>query len=134
MFDFGFSIPDELVCGQSMGTQTESDDIIFCYECEFPADDYFEFGEHMMEFHSETSCKTCGESFHTKEMLTDHKQEEHTEECITQRDNSMSIHCNFCESIFQRKDDLMKHKKEEHAEKVKICWKLGQVTIMSQPG
>ena len=27
--------------------QTESDELIFCYECEFPAEDYCDFGEHI---------------------------------------------------------------------------------------
>ena len=33
----------------------------------------------MMEYHSETYCDICGDSFHTKEILPDHKLE-HTEE------------------------------------------------------
>ena len=50
------------------GTQTELDRPIFCYECDFPAEDYHDLGEHMMEFHA-FACKTCAESFMTKKVL-----------------------------------------------------------------
>ena len=36
--------------------QTESE-LVFCYECEFPADDFHDLGEHMLEYHFEAECK-----------------------------------------------------------------------------
>ena len=63
----------------------------------------------MMEYHSETYCDICGDSFHTKEILADHKLE-HTEESNADKVNSGSMHCNFCEKVFQSKSDLMGHK------------------------
>ena len=44
------------------GTQTELERPIFCYECDFPAEDFHDLGEHMMEFHAFV-CKNCGDSF-----------------------------------------------------------------------
>ena len=49
--------------------QTESEGIVFYYECEFPADDYHDLGEHMLEFHFVGNCEVCDESFTTKEKL-----------------------------------------------------------------
>ena len=43
--------------------QTESEGIVFCYECEFPADDYHDLGEHMLEFHFLGTCEFFDESF-----------------------------------------------------------------------
>ena len=60
------------------GTQTELDRPIFCYECDFPAEDYHDLGEHMMEFHA-FACKTCAESFDDQEGLDEHEQK-HIEE------------------------------------------------------
>ena len=47
--------------------QTESEEMIFCYECEFPAEDFYDFGEHMLEYHFDGTCKVCAETFTTKE-------------------------------------------------------------------
>ena len=46
-------------------TQTELDRPIFCYECDFPAEDYHDLGEHMMEFHL-PSCHICNEVLETQ--------------------------------------------------------------------
>ena len=37
----------------AVGVQTDSIEIMFCKECEYPADDIFYLGEHMFEFHTE---------------------------------------------------------------------------------
>ena len=34
------------------GTQTEDEDLLFCEECEFPAETLYELGEHTGEFHT----------------------------------------------------------------------------------
>ena len=102
-------------------TQTELDRPIFCYECDFPAEDYHDLGEHMMEFHL-PSCQTCKEIFEKQEDLADH-QSSHKEESNSQRVNVDDIACNFCERYFPSNGDLMKHKKNDHITKVSTCWK-----------
>ena len=32
--------------------QTAPEGLFFCYECEYPSGDYYELGEHMIEYHS----------------------------------------------------------------------------------
>ena len=48
------STTETQIVPESIEAQTESDDIIFCYEFDFPADYYNELGEHMIVFHAET--------------------------------------------------------------------------------
>ena len=60
------------------GTQTEDEDILFCQECEYPADDLFTPGEHVGEFHTEKVvhdkvCNFCGERFSSEDILTESK-------------------------------------------------------------
>ena len=59
--------------------KTESE-MIFCYECEFPADDFQDLGEHMIEYHFEGECKLCDETFTTKEKLADHLSDDHQQD------------------------------------------------------
>ena len=99
---------------QNKGTQTELDRPIFCYECDFPAEDYHDLGEHMMEFHAFT-CKTCDDYFESKEDLDEHESK-HAVNIDMSR-----LSCNFCENTFGTIRDLMSHKKLEHSDKVSIC-------------
>ena len=56
----------------SEGTQTELEIPIFGYKYDFPAEDYHDLGEHMMEFHAFV-CKTCCENFESKESVDEHE-------------------------------------------------------------
>ena len=75
---------------ETIGVQTESEEILFCNECEYPAEDFHELGEHMFEFHSKTNdtkidCHFCDNSFDTKDILMRHRKEIHAEkvkQCI----------------------------------------------------
>ena len=58
--------------------------MIFCIECEYPAEDGYDLGEHMYEYHSERyqkklDCHYCDESFDTKNTLMKHRKETHAE-------------------------------------------------------
>jgi hypothetical protein len=63
---------------------------MFCSECEYPADDLTDLGEHMFEFHpekymSKINCHYCDDSFDNKESLMKHRKEAHAEkvqQCI----------------------------------------------------
>ena len=102
-------------------SQTESEEMIFCYECEYPVDDFHELGEHMIECHFEGSCNYCDETFTTKEKLEDHIAEDHTQEGPA-TNKSENLKCNHCEQIFFTIRELMKHKKERHMEMISTCW------------
>ena len=63
--------------------KTDKGDILMlCCECEYPAEDIFDLGEHMYEAHSqneesEISCELCGDTFSTEESLREHKIKMH---------------------------------------------------------
>ena len=91
--------------------------LMLCSECEYPAEDIFDLGEHMFEFHSEKeeeewSCSFCGESFISQERLQKHEVKMHKEVWP----------CNFCTKSFEWKSDMMVHKKEKHSDKISNCW------------
>ena len=115
-------------------------------ECEYPAEDIYDLGEHMHEFHGEMKretldCYFCDQSFNTKRDLMIHRKKEHIEKVKTcsyflqQRcnygDNCWYVHkkedlelvikCNLCDSLFRYKDELMHHRKKQHSEHVKHC-------------
>ena len=98
--------------------KTDKGDILMlCCECEYPAEDIFDLGEHMYEAHSqneedEITCEFCGGSFSTEDSLKDHELKMHKKEWS----------CNFCPESFEWKSNLMMHKKENHEEKVSSCW------------
>ena len=102
--------------------QTESEGIVFCYECEFPADDFHDLGEHMLEFHFVGNCEECEESFTTKEKLQDHLVDEHNQGSNFQNINSENFNCSHCEQSFASIKDLMMHKKQQHVERISTCW------------
>ena len=68
------NIPKEKV-QKTTSAQSEFADIQFCTVCEYPAEDLFDLGEHMCEFHSEgyenkISCHYCDDTFDTKDSLS----------------------------------------------------------------
>ena len=101
--------------------QTNTGDILMlCHECEYPAEDIYDLGEHMYEVHAdreeeneEKACNLCGSTFPAIENLKEHEKKEHKEEWP----------CNFCSKSLESKKELMSHKKKEHQEKVSSCWK-----------
>ena len=104
--------------------KTDSGDIImFCNECEYPAEDIYDLGEHMYEIHSsryegegEVSlfCEICNDRFTTNLELTAHGEKHHRE--------SISIQYKFCDEAYTNKRDLMMHNKQVHIETVSPCW------------
>ena len=77
----------------SASVQTEDQPLLRCNECEYPAEDIYDLGEHMFEFHSEQASESC----------------------------DSEIICHFCGDNFKMKEDLMIHRKNAHKEKVNYC-------------
>ena len=74
-----------------MARTTTGELILFCNECEFPADDIYDLGQHMYEYHSEdegndkVACHYCDETFDTKDNVMKHRKKAHKEkvrQCI----------------------------------------------------
>ena len=65
---------------QSVTVQTKDLKRMWCIECEYPAEDLYDLGEHMYEFHAEEndeytiSCYYCGNYFESKEDLMIHRK------------------------------------------------------------
>ena len=65
---------------KTIGVQIEDIERMFCIECEYPAEDVFDLGEHMYEVHAELnddftiSCYNCGNYFKTKGVLMTHRK------------------------------------------------------------
>jgi hypothetical protein len=65
--------------------QTEAQEIMRCNECEYPAEDIYDLGEHMYEVHvldsydGSITCHYCGKNFTTKDKLMMHRKEDHIE-------------------------------------------------------
>ena len=101
-------------------TTNTGDILMLCHECEYPAEDIYDLGEHMYEVHSERedenkciSCNFCDSTFPSIESCKEHETKKHKEEWA----------CNFCSESFESKRDLMLHKKKQHVDKVSSCWK-----------
>ena len=76
------------VVTKNMSTQSDTLDLMFCSECEYPAETIFELGEHMFEFHSEDyvkqiACYYCDETFETKDGVMKHRKRSHLEKVKT---------------------------------------------------
>ena len=83
--------------------KTDTGDIImFCNECEYPAEDIYDLGEHMYEIHTSRYdgevdaevdacfvCDICDDRFITNLELTRHAEKHHRDTGSTQ--------CNFCD-------------------------------------
>ena len=107
---------------QTAGTQTQYTDIMLCTECEFPADDLYDLGEHMGEYHTERNvCEYCSQSFDNQSSMAEHIMKKHSSEKGVKILDSENIYCNFCDEIFEDRNGLMKHKKLEHPDKVSKC-------------
>ena len=69
----------------SISVQTEDMNRMFCIECEYPAEDLFDLGEHMYEVHAELNddytiaCHHCGNYFKSKGDLMIHRKKAHEE-------------------------------------------------------
>ena len=58
--------------------------MIFCVECEYPADDAYDLVERMVEYHTEKyhqklNCHYCDYNFNDKNSLMKHRKETHAE-------------------------------------------------------
>ena len=133
---------------KAIGVQTEDPDIMRCNECEYPAEDIIDLGEHMYEFHTENpfyniSCYYCGDDFKAKNDLMKHRKIDHEEkvnlcnlflegicvfgeECWHSHKNETSkslpeYWCRICAKVFKVRFDFMKHRKEKHIEMIPIC-------------
>ena len=136
---------------KSIGVQIELPDpeIMRCNECEYPAEDIYDLGEHMFEFHAEESCNEkiqcnyCGDNFKTKGALMMHRKDVHAEKvnmcsyfiegnCNFGTDKCWYSHtknnqktttfkCSKCEQVFETRPDFMLHKKKDHSESIPIC-------------
>ena len=118
------------------GCQTNDSDLIFCEECEFPAETLYELGEHVGEFHSglRIPCNFCDDIYPTKKGLEEHEVEVHKQlpehKCnVNQEEETARDHhyheifkCRFCDESFQTKRELMRHNKIEHEENLRSCW------------
>ena len=103
---------------------TDSGDILmFCNECEYPAEDIYDLGEHMYEIHSSRYegegevcfvCDICNDRFVTNLELSGHAEKHHRE--------AGSIKCKFCDECHQSKTELMRHNKQVHISTVSTCW------------
>ena len=136
----------------SVGVQTEDTERLWCIECEYPAEDLYDLGEHMYEVHAgdnieyTQTCRYCESMFKTKSELMTHNKRAHAEkvkpctnylkgdceygdmECwfghyVNSQIHSKDYKCNICKKVFQLRSDLMFHKKNEHIETVPPCKK-----------
>ena len=87
----------------AVGVQTDSIEIMFCKEWEYPADDIFDLGEHMFEFHTERyenkmDCHFCDDSFNSKDRLMKHQKEMHKEK-VKQCIFFSAGHCDYSDEL-----------------------------------
>ena len=130
--------------------QTDNVDGMLCVECEYPAEDIFDLGEHMYDIHAEAneeyneSCHYCTQLFKTKRDVMLHSKKWHKEkvkpcrnfmkgqcdyteiECWfshTEKVDSVKskFECSFCGENFDFHSDLKFHKKKQHRENVPMC-------------
>ena len=132
---------------QKVHVDIQTDDSETCNECEFPANDIWELGEHIYEFHTlkdhgEFACTFCYEKFGRKRDMMAHRKRDHEEkvaicteftlgnctynreECWWKHEKNMNeddYSCAHCEKVFRNRGDLMKHRKTKHLEYVSTC-------------
>ena len=80
----GSKKPDQKSIGVQTVEFTKTEEMLFCAECEYPAEDGYDLGEHMVEYHSESShkklsCHYCDDSFDNKNSLMKHRKEIHAD-------------------------------------------------------
>ena len=144
------SMQAELKSSETVSVQTEDMEMMFCIECEYPAEDIFDLGEHMYEVHAENnneyevSCHYCSQFFKTKSDVMLHNKRAHKEkvqpcrnfaqghcdftesECWFSHTKSSKIvkkdfNCNNCDESFHSHRDFMIHRKKQHMELVPKC-------------
>ena len=64
------------------------------------ADDFPDLGEQMMEYHFQSACQVCDETFITKDKLTYHMSEDHEIEEKVKDFSSDKIKFKHCEKKF----------------------------------
>ena len=135
---------------KSASVQTDNVDGMLCVECEYPAEDIFDLGEHMYEMHAEVneeyneSCHYCTQLFKTKRDVMLHSKKWHKEkvkpcrnfmkgqcdyteiECWFSHTETVDsvknkFECSFCGENFDFHSDLKFHKKKQHMENVPMC-------------
>ena len=136
---------------KSVAVQTEDMEIMRCNECEYPAEDIYDLGEHMYEIHTmenegiteQIACYYCDHKFKTKHDLMKHRKEAHEEKCSPcsfflegkcvhgnqcwyshENDTSKSVpeyRCRICETVFKIRFEFMQHRKQHHLETVPTC-------------
>ena len=116
------------------GCQTDDADLLFCEECEFPAETLFELGEHVGEFHTglRIPCNFCDDIYTSKKDLEKHEIEvhnqlseykcKHTQKVEDSKAQEAVFKCKFCGENYKSKKELMKHNKDKHEENLKPCW------------
>ena len=116
------------------GCQTDDADLLFCEECEFPAETLFELGEHVGEFHTglRIPCNFCDDIYTSKKDLEKHEIEvhnqlseyncNHTQKVEDSKAQEAVFKCKFCGENYKSKKELMKHNKDKHEENLKSCW------------
>ena len=67
-------------------------EIMRCNECEYPAEDIYDLGEHLYEIHT-----------------------------MENESSKDTIACYYCDEQFETKSNLMNHRKIFHMEKVNLC-------------
>ena len=144
------SVQKKSKSSKSASVQTEDMEALYCIECEYPAEDLFDLGEHMYEIHAEEteeyqeSCYYCSQVFKTKNDVMLHSKRTHKEkvkpcqhflnghcdysdmDCWFSHTKSVDVvnknfKCNYCEENFNVQTDFMVHKKKHHAENVPKC-------------
>ena len=87
---------------KSASVQTDNVDGMLCIECEYPAEDIFDLGEHMYEIHAEAneeyneSCHYCTQLFKTKRDVMLHSKKWHKEKVKPCR-NFLRGQCDYTE-------------------------------------
>ena len=145
------SAPKAIVKSVAVQTENMEMDIMRCNECEYPAEDIYDLGEHMYEIHTmenegitdQIACYYCDDSFTTKKDLMKHRKEAHEEkispcsfflegkcvhgnQCWYSHENDPSklvpeYRCQHCEIVFRFRFEFMQHRKQHHLETVPIC-------------
>ena len=135
---------------KAASVQTENMDGMLCVECEYPAEDIYDLGEHMYEIHADAndvyieSCHYCTQYFKTKSDVMMHNKRSHIEK-VKPCQNFLKGHCDYtdiecwfshaqaadsvrkvfechyCSEKFNFHSEFMTHKKKQHKESVPRC-------------
>ena len=89
---------------EKIHVEAQTDDSVTCNECEFPANDIWELGEHIYEFHTlkdhgDFACKFCYDKFGRKRDLMVHRKNYHEDKlgvCIAYRSGNCTYTRDEC--------------------------------------